>query len=291
MSSLPRPGRFMPGLIALGILLVLLACAAGCTQQTTTPATPAITTPAQAGMPNPASVACEKAGGTLEIKKDATGGEYGMCTFANGTSCEEWALYHNEGCKPGVSPASTTAAAAGMANPASVACGAAGGKTEIKTDATGGQYGMCTFSNGTSCEEWALYHNEGCKPGVSPAVTTTASTGAATGGKQMVTFTEADNGKTKDITQGTKLAVALKENPTTGFQWNATLSKGLELVSDNFQTDSHAEGMVGVGGTRTWVILAKDTGDQKFSAVYRRSWEAVTGSENAFNVTIKTVKA
>ncbi len=50
-------------------------------------------------MPNPASVYCGQAGGTTDIKKDASGGEYGMCTFANGTSCEEWALFRGEGCK------------------------------------------------------------------------------------------------------------------------------------------------------------------------------------------------
>jgi putative hemolysin len=50
---------------------------------------------------NPASVYCGQNGGTLEIKKDATGGEYGICTFANKTSCEEWALFRGEGCKAG----------------------------------------------------------------------------------------------------------------------------------------------------------------------------------------------
>ena len=43
----------------------------------------------------------------------------------------------------------------------------------------------------------------------------------------MVTLTEADNGKTEDIAQGTRFAVQLKENPTTGFQWNATVSPAL----------------------------------------------------------------
>jgi hypothetical protein len=50
-------------------------------------------------MANPASVNCGKIGGTTEIKKSADGSEYGMCTFQNGTSCEEWALFRNEGCK------------------------------------------------------------------------------------------------------------------------------------------------------------------------------------------------
>jgi putative hemolysin len=50
-----------------------------------------------------------------------------------------------------------------MANPASVNCGNVGGTTQIMTNPDGSQYGMCTFTNGTSCEEWALFRGEGCK--------------------------------------------------------------------------------------------------------------------------------
>jgi predicted secreted protein/putative hemolysin len=180
-------------------------------------------------------------------------------------------------------PPTTTAAQAGMPNPASVACVNAGGTLEIKKDASGNEYGMCTFANGTSCEEWALFRGEGCKAGVSIAATTAADA------KKMVTFTDAENGKTSDIAQGTTFAVQLEENPTTGFQWNATLSPGLSLVSDDYQVNPHAEGMVGVGGTRIWIILAKDLGAQKFSATYRRSWEPVTGNETAFGVDVNVV--
>lgn len=285
MISLRRSGRILPGLFILGMMLVLLL-AAGCTQQTATPsATPQVTTPAPAGIANPASVYCGEAGGTLEIKKDSTGAEYGMCTFANGTSCEEWALFRKEGCKPGTEPAATAPPAIGMANPASVACVNAGGKLEIKKDATGGEYGMCTFTNGTSCEEWALFRGEGCRAGTEAAATT-----AATDGKKMVTLTEADKGKTEDIAQGTRFAVQLKENPTTGFQWNATVSPGLEIQSSDYQMDKAGEGMVGVGGTRTWVIVAKDLGTQKFSATYKRSWEPVTGNETGFSANVNVVK-
>jgi hypothetical protein len=116
-------------------------------------------------MANPASVSCGANGGTTEIKKNADGSEYGMCTFKNGTSCEEWALFRDEGCNSGVTSAPTTSIAVGMANPASVSCGANGGTTEIKKNADGSEYGMCSFKNGTSCEEWALYRGEGCSPG------------------------------------------------------------------------------------------------------------------------------
>ena len=280
MISFHRSGRILPGLFILGVLLVLVL-AAGCTQQT---ATPPVTT-ASSQIANPASVYCGQIGGTTEIKTDATGGQYGMCNFGNGTSCEEWALFRKEGCKSGVETAATTAPSGGMANPASVACVNAGGKLEIKKDASGGEYGMCTFTNGTSCEEWALFRGEGCKSGGTAATTT-----AATDGKKMVTLTDADKGKTTDIAQGTRFAVQLKENPTTGFQWNATVSSGLVIQSSDYQQDKAAEGMVGVGGTHTWVIVANDLGTQKFSATYKRSWEAVTGNETAFSANVNVVK-
>jgi putative hemolysin len=93
------------------IILILLLCLtagifiAGCTQQAPAPTTPAQPTPqVTAGMANPASVSCIGSGGTLEIKNNADGSQYGMCTFQNGTSCEEWALFRNEGCKPAGEP-------------------------------------------------------------------------------------------------------------------------------------------------------------------------------------------
>ena len=92
--------------IILGFCMVAGIFIAGCTQQAPLVTTPTATitamktvSPTSAGMANPASVNCGKIGGTTEIKKNADGSEYGMCTFQNGTSCEEWALYRNEGCK------------------------------------------------------------------------------------------------------------------------------------------------------------------------------------------------
>ena len=187
------------------------------------------------------------------------------------------------GCTQPATPAGTTTptvtqTSVGMANPASVACGQAGGTVEIKKDTSGNEYGMCTFRNGTSCEEWALYRGEGCKPGVNAAPTGEA--------KNMVTFTEADNGKTENVTQNSQFAVVLAENPSTGFTWNATLSQGLELQSDYHRDDASA-GRPGAGGTHTWVMIAKVSGDQKFSAIYKRSWEPVTGNETAYSVNIR----
>jgi len=122
-----------------------------------------------------------------------------------------------------------------------------------------------------------------------PAPTDMTTATIATGGKKMVTFTEADNGTTGTIAQNTAFAIQLAENPTTGYQWNATLSPGLILQSSNYRMNDAAPNMVGVGGIRTWIILAKDPGAQKFSASYRRSWEPVTGNETAYTLNINSV--
>jgi len=221
MTMTLRTGKILPGFVGLLIVLAALLLVSGCTQTTTpTATTPGVTAAPIANMTNPASSACVLAGGSVDIKKDATGGEYGMCTFGNGTSCEEWALFRGEGCKSGVTAVATTAAE----------------------------------------------------------------------GKKMVTFTEADNGKTSDIAQGTRFAVQLKENPTTGFMWNATVSPGLSIQSSDFSQNPATQGMTGAGGTRTWVIVANAMGSQKFSATYMRSWEPVTGNETAYSVNVKVVK-
>jgi len=48
------------------------------------------------GLTNPASTNCVDKGGTLEIKTDETGGQYGVCKFANGRECEEWKFFRGE---------------------------------------------------------------------------------------------------------------------------------------------------------------------------------------------------
>jgi len=52
----------------------------------------------------------------------------------------------------------------GLANPASVNCVDKGGQTEIRTDESGGQYGVCKFNDGSECEEWKFFREE-CKIG------------------------------------------------------------------------------------------------------------------------------
>jgi uncharacterized protein len=147
-------------LMIIGILLV-----ASCSPKQATP------TP-EANMPNPASVFCEQNGGKLDIRTASDGSQSGVCVFADGSECDEWAYFRGE-CKPGTA---TSTPSAGMPNPASVFCEQNKGKIEIRTAADGGQSGVCTFADGSECDEWAYLRAE-CKPG---EATATAVVAAAT---------------------------------------------------------------------------------------------------------------
>jgi putative hemolysin len=144
--------------MALG-LLVLYACSPRTPQPVTATATLDTITIA-----NPASAYCEEQGGELEIRTAQDGSQYGVCMFEDDTECEEFAYYHGE-CKTGdmdVAPA-PTAIPAGISNPASTYCVKQGGTSEIRTAEDGSQYGVCNFSDGNACEEWAFFKGE-CAP-------------------------------------------------------------------------------------------------------------------------------
>ncbi len=77
----------------------------------------------------------------------------------------------------------------GLANPASVNCDQAGGKSEIKTRPDGGQYGVCVFADNRQCDEWALFRGD-CPAGgveIQGLVTDAAVFCAINGGDYTVT--------------------------------------------------------------------------------------------------------
>ncbi len=97
------------------VLVVLAVILSGCTAlQAAGPApTPAAGSSAPgaggaAKMPNPASVYCTEHGAAIEIRTDATGAQYGVCRFPDGSECDEWAYFRGE-CAPGVPTRNTPA--------------------------------------------------------------------------------------------------------------------------------------------------------------------------------------
>jgi len=106
----------------------------------------------QSGIANPASVYCEEQGGTLDL-------ESGMCSFPDGSQCEEWAFFRGE-CSPGAAGDEASVGGMQIANPASAYCVEQGGTSETRTADDGGQYGVCVFPDGSEYDEWELYRGE-----------------------------------------------------------------------------------------------------------------------------------
>lgn len=66
----------------------------------------------------------------------------------------------------------TSGDAIGMANPASVFCVEQGGNSELRTDGSGNQYGVCLFADGTEIEERELYRSAQTQTGTENQVET-----------------------------------------------------------------------------------------------------------------------
>lgn len=83
-----------------------------------------------------------------------------------------------------------------------------------------------------------------------------------------------------NMTLNSTTTVGLKENPTTGYLWNATVTAGLEIVNDTYSPPETQ--LSGAGGMHEWVVKAIGLGNQSFTSVYYRPWEAENSSDVRF---------
>ncbi len=101
----------------------------------------------QVGMANPASVFCKEKGGTEKIEKMGSGGEYGVCVFADNMQCEEWAFFHDFCPAGGVK-------ITGYTTPEATYCAILGAQYN-----PGGK-GTCKFGNGAECPVADLWNSK-----------------------------------------------------------------------------------------------------------------------------------
>ncbi len=90
----------------------------------------------------------------------------------------------------------------------------------------------------------------------------------------------------------------MEANPTTGYTWQISQDNEIFDIAEEYVENEHAEGMVGVGGTQTYVLTPKAAGTATVTLVYGRSWEegdSLSSAEYTFevsrNMQIKTVSA
>jgi predicted secreted protein len=108
-------------------------------------------------------------------------------------------------------------------------------------------------------------------------------------------LTKEDKRKTFSVLLGSKIAVQLRENITTGYSWDRDEpdpgedTTGLHLVSSDYTQDPAPPFMCGVGGTRMLLFQA-----QKPGTVHLRlkCWPSFSGEIGGrFNVTINVETA
>ena len=108
-------------------------------------------------------------------------------------------------------------------------------------------------------------------------------------GKQdvaMLTLTADDNGRTITGRVDERIAVQLKENPTTGFVWRADPSDGhVAQVATEFMAPSG--GFLGTFGTRLFVFRLEKPGEATIRLQLKRNWEGGETAAEYFAVSIK----
>lgn len=110
-----------------------------------------ITPDGSAQMANPASVNCEKQGGTLTIETQPAGGQYGVCTFADGKQCEEWALFR------GACPVGGVEVNDFATNPSRYCAITGGAYTATAHQGADDEQGTCKLPSGKECDADAYY--------------------------------------------------------------------------------------------------------------------------------------
>jgi inhibitor of cysteine peptidase len=130
-----------------------------------------------------------------------------------------------------------------------------------------------------------------------PAATTVATTAATTAAPNATTtaapettavppateekvYTESADGSTITVPLNGTFMVKLLENPTTGYTWDVSVTPGLTIVNDTYIAPVTT--LVGAGGSHVWDVKAIKTGQQKFSGVYKHSWENTTANDTTF---------
>ncbi|MDE4908918.1 protease inhibitor I42 family protein [Methanogenium marinum] len=108
-------------------------------------------------------------------------------------------------------------------------------------------------------------------------------------GTSVVDVTSADNGTTISVPKDGAVLVALNENPTTGYQWNASVSGSAEITADSFVPPYSETPLAGAGGIHKWLVTFDGEPSGTFDAGYTRPWEETTADTELFTVTFAGV--
>jgi inhibitor of cysteine peptidase len=124
----------------------------------------------------------------------------------------------------------------------------------------------------------------------SPPVTSLTGTSPVTAGETFPTLfvNGTSSGKIVTIPVGERVLVRLAENPSTGYTWNATASKGLAILKDTYTAPETP--LAGAPGYHEWILSPQTVDTYKFSAVSHRPWEGALPTDESFSLVLVVTK-
>jgi inhibitor of cysteine peptidase len=120
---------------------------------------------------------------------------------------------------------------------------------------------------------------------VTPAISGTSPESGAT--IRTVFVNSTSNGGLVTVPFGDRVLVRLIENPTTGYTWNATTSKGLAIVTDTYTAPDAI--LAGAPGSHEWILSPRAIDTYTFTAVSHRPWEEIKGADTSFSIVIQAI--
>lgn len=91
------------------------------------------------------------------------------------------------------------------------------------------------------------------------------------------------------IKRGETVQITLPENPSTGYQWQVLQTLKLLTVEESYQQQEAEEGMVGVGGEKTFRFKAQRSGQELIELVHIRPWESSKQAEQQWQCKVQIV--
>lgn len=84
---------------------------------------------------------------------------------------------------------------------------------------------------------------------------------------------------------GQEFTIALKANPTTGYDWEYVgVYEWIQPLNKTYQTDN--TGLMGSGGTDVFIFKTHGQGKAVMDFVYKRSWETTSAEQKSFTVEV-----
>jgi inhibitor of cysteine peptidase len=89
------------------------------------------------------------------------------------------------------------------------------------------------------------------------------------------------------VKSGEKFTIRLNANPTTGYEWNASVSDDTVVTLEKSEYQHGGSDAEGAGGTQVLVFKANKAGTATIDLVYQRSWEPQEDDERIqYTVTV-----